>query len=123
MNPVSLIGPLILIGLGILFLLNNFGLHLPFRYIFRELWPFVIILIGVAQLAIFFAAGVRSRPGHLTAGLILVTVGGLFALQNLFHVPFRNTWPMILIAVGVAGVLRFDAGETVGRWTKGGSRR
>lgn len=42
------VGPVVLIGLGVLFLLNNFGL-LPIGQVFR-LWPLALIGIGVMLL-------------------------------------------------------------------------
>ncbi len=41
------IGPLILIGLGVLFLL---GKHLPIGHWIREFWPVILILLGAALL-------------------------------------------------------------------------
>lgn len=46
------VGPLVLIVVGILFLLNNFGL-LHLRDLFHQMgtwWPVILIVIGVAGL-------------------------------------------------------------------------
>ena len=51
-----LTGPLILISLGALLLLNN--LH-PDAHIFSRLWPVIIIVIGLSKVH----EGLLSRPG------------------------------------------------------------
>ena len=73
----SLAGPIILIGIGVLFLLSNLGL-LPSRVwpLLRQLWPVPLILIGIEILV-----GRRSTVGSVISALfILVVVGGLIAL-------------------------------------------
>jgi hypothetical protein len=48
----------------------------------------------------------RSRSGALTAGLILITLGAIFMIEN-FYEPFSawrliyRYWPVILIIIGV----------------------
>jgi hypothetical protein len=44
-------GPLLLIVLGILFLLNNVY---PGVYSFRKMWPVVLIVIGLAKVLEYF---------------------------------------------------------------------
>ncbi len=48
-------------------------------------------------------AGRRHRHnGSFTGGLILVVIGGLFLADNyLPHFSFSDTWPLILVAIGV----------------------
>jgi len=60
----SVSGPLVVIGIGFLFLMNNFY---PEIFTWRELWrywPFLLIGIGVIQLieVIVNAAGDRPMP-------------------------------------------------------------
>jgi len=76
-TPPSLIGPLVLIGIGVLFLLDNFDL-LPVDAwrLLLHLWPVLLILIGIEILV-----GRHSTAGALlTAGLLVIVVGGLIAL-------------------------------------------
>lgn len=42
------IGPFILIGLGLLFLLGNFGVFNNFDYIIDKFWPLILIAVGGA---------------------------------------------------------------------------
>ena len=46
----SLAGPLILIIIGLVFLLRNFGVHIPVWHVFGRFWPLLLILWGVIRL-------------------------------------------------------------------------
>lgn len=50
MRAQSLVGPLILIGIGTIFLLRNMLPEFHIIEIFRDWWPALLILIGLAQL-------------------------------------------------------------------------
>ena len=43
----------------------------------------------------------RCRARGLTGAAILVTLGVLFLLQEFYIAPFRETWPVLLIVVGL----------------------
>ena len=62
----SLAGPLILIVIGMVFLLRNFGVHLPVWHFFGRFWPVLIILWGVIALIEHFTA---LKHGYQTRGL------------------------------------------------------
>ncbi len=51
MRPRSITGPLILVVIGVLFLLNNLGHDIPFWNYLWDYWPFLLIGIGVIRLA------------------------------------------------------------------------
>jgi hypothetical protein len=56
----SLLGPLILIGIGIVFLLHNLvGFEL--FHLIRRYWPVILIIIGLAKLAEYYQSG-RQPP-------------------------------------------------------------
>ena len=58
----SIGGPLIVISIGVLFLLNNFY---PDVFTFRSLflyWPFLLIGLGVIRLIEVFLDAGRARP-------------------------------------------------------------
>ena len=44
----------------------------------------------------------KGKKGQLIAGLVLLTLGSLFILDRLFILEVYISWPMILVAVGVA---------------------
>src|SRR6185312_2594862 len=80
----SLAGPIVLIVIGCLFLLHNFGVHLPSWRAFGRFWPLLLILWGVIKLVEHANA---NRQGYRAAGigagsvllLILIIIFGLGA--------------------------------------------
>jgi putative Mn2+ efflux pump MntP len=54
----------------------------------------------------------RSHTGALVAGLILIFLGILFLVENLYA-PFslwrffERYWPLILIGIGIKGIYRY----------------
>lgn len=111
----SLVGGVILMGIGGVFLLSNLSVHLPFGWAFRNFWPLILIVVGVAQL---LPGGGR---GQWTGGVILITLGVLFFLQQMMDIAFRYTWPVLLIAAGGIGLMKAVGGQSMS--FKGGYRR
>lgn len=80
----SLAGPLILIIIGLVFLLHNFGLRIPIWHLFGRFWPLLLILWGVIRLIEY---SVAPRYGYGRSGLgtgsvfllILIVIIGLSA--------------------------------------------
>ncbi len=80
----SLAGPIVLIVIGCLFLLHNFGIRLPIWRAFGHYWPLLLILWGVIKLVEHTNA---NRQGYRTAGigagsvllLVLIIILGLGA--------------------------------------------
>ncbi len=90
----------ILIGLGVLFLLGQFGLNLSFNW-----WAIFIALPGLAMLNNVYRA--YSSQGKLENNDFVQGAIGLFlillAASFLFDLDFlRNFWPLILVAIGLA---------------------
>jgi hypothetical protein len=54
----SLMGPLIIITVGVLFLIAQFS-----RFSFGDLWPVLLIVIGV----VLVAQQLASKQGHITS--------------------------------------------------------
>lgn len=86
----SFVGPLILIFLGIIFLLNNLGLvGWSVWEILWRFWPVWLIAIGVDMLF-----GRRSRSGGLLAlALVLTMLGGVFYYASLWTDIGTVSWP------------------------------
>jgi len=86
---------LFVIAMGVLFLLKNLGIDIPFD--FWELWPVVLILVGLSQLSS------AADSGQSLSGWIILTIGVLFLLSNLDIIPYgiSDFWPVILILVGL----------------------
>ncbi len=80
----SLAGPIVLIVIGCLFLLHNFGVRLPIWRAFGRFWPLLLILWGVIKLVEHATA---NRQGYRASGigagsvflLLLIIVFGLGA--------------------------------------------
>lgn len=50
MKPRTGLAPLILIGLGVLFLLSNFGMLPNIGALFHRWWPLILIVVGAGML-------------------------------------------------------------------------
>jgi len=107
---------LVLIGIGLLLILKQFGVfhHFPFfhfqnifqpiRNVFHGIghfifsWPMILVIIGIVLLA-----------GKRSGGLVLLIIGGVFILPKLFVISGATIlflFPVILIALGVALVAK-----------------
>ena len=94
----SLLWPVILIGLGIIFLLNNLGLMTGDVWdTALRLWPLLLIAIGLDGFI---------RRGGLVGSSLIIAVGIVFLLSNygylivnVWEVVIR-LWPLLLIAIG-----------------------
>ena len=53
-----MLGPLLLIAIGILFLLNNMY---PGSFRFSRMWPVILIIIGISKVIEYFQAPRQSR--------------------------------------------------------------
>ncbi len=78
-RPRSIAGPIVLIVLGVIFLLGNFGVLTWARIglLFARYWPLLIILWGVVKLIEHYNA---RREGYVPSGIGL---GGVFLLALL----------------------------------------
>ncbi len=74
----SVVGPLILIAIGLLFLLRNFGFTIALFRNFVKFWPVLLILVGLVRVAEFFASRKARRPmprmGGVTVFLLLIVI-------------------------------------------------
>ena len=92
----GLFGGLLLIGFGVLFLLQNLG----FVYFDRvwDFWPVILIVVGLGRLARGWGFG-----GRLWS-LALIAIGVVFLLRNFHFIHgdvWRFLWPLILIFIGL----------------------
>lgn len=97
----GLFGPLILIALGVIFLLDQ--LHvISAGYVFNYFWPAVFIIFGIELLS--------WRPGgvRLFWGVLAIVVGAGWIASNLgyWYLDLTNYWPLILIVVGFSLLFR-----------------
>ncbi len=103
----------VLIGLGVLFLINT-----AFDFSLHRFWPLVLIVLGVYLFAKSWGLLGSYRPGclcercrtrRLMGPAILVTLGVLFLLDNISNVDFGKTWPAILLVIGVVKLMQSNA--------------
>jgi hypothetical protein len=91
-----IVAGVILLGLGALFLLDNFGV-LDARD-FLRFWPAILLALGLTRL---MAPG---KPEERSAGVVLSVLGAVFLLRA-FHVPWfrlRMLWPLLLLILGAS---------------------
>lgn len=85
----SVVGPLILIFIGGLFLLRNFGYTIPLFHNFVKFWPLLLVLIGLVRLAEYFAARSSQRPvptmGFGSVFLMVIVIVAGIGLSAAFH--------------------------------------
>jgi DUF4097 and DUF4098 domain-containing protein YvlB len=91
MRRGSVVGPLILIGIGVLFLLRNFYPNMPVLEVMAQYWPFILIGWGVLRIAEILSWAARSKPlpangvssGEWVLVVFLCLIGsGLYAARN-----------------------------------------
>jgi len=89
---------LILIGVGSAFLMERLGYIESFTL--RQYWPGIIALVGAGQLL------AARDAAQAVKGLFLIFLAGwLYAsIQHLWGLSFQNSWPMVLIAVGLTHI-------------------
>lgn len=91
----GIVPALIVIGIGVLFLLNN--LNIFFMHDIWRFWPVILIAAGLAKM-------VDSPYSNGKAiGGILVGVGALFLANTLgfLNLSWADFWPLVLIGAGL----------------------
>jgi hypothetical protein len=91
----------LLIGLGLLFLLDNLDI-IEARFVFRNMWPLLVLFFGLSRLMF-------GRGGERVFGAIATLFGGLWLGDRLFDWDVNVMgvfWPLILIGLGVSLLFR-----------------
>jgi len=106
-----------LIGLGVLFLLRSSGV---FEFSVDQLWPVVLILLGVWMFAkrwglipsnrVYTHA---ERMRGLVGPVVLVTIGLLSLIENVGGPRWHRTWPILLLAIGITKLLERQGPPTL----------
>ncbi|MYM25009.1 hypothetical protein GTP46_20485 [Duganella sp. FT135W] len=97
---------LIVIGVGMLFLLDNLGwLDLDLRI---HILPTILIAAGILKVL-----QTRTQSGIIIGGG-MVAVGSVFMLKEmgLINIGWNTLWPLVLIGAGVAVVFKSNANRT-----------
>ena len=103
----AFVGGTICIGLGVLFLLDEFRIA-HFGHLVGTYWPLIIVVFGVSKL---------FHPRTLWSGLWLITIGAWLQAVRLhwYDLTYENSWPLLLIAIGAGMVLRTFFGSMTRR--------
>lgn len=93
----------ILVVLGVLFLLKNFGIFDPWKYIsigtiIGKLWPSLFLILPGLMFHSSYFSGNRGNPGVLVPGGILLVLGIVFQINMLFG-GWGIMWPLYIFAV------------------------
>ncbi len=86
---------LIAIAAGVVLLLDHLGMVNAYQ-IFR-LWPAILIVVGVAGLI----QNDGCCRGKMVGNGVLVLVGVVLLLEKLHYVSWAQSWPIILIGLGL----------------------
>jgi hypothetical protein len=102
----ALLGPLALILIGALLLINNLQFGLDLGWLLYQWWPLAIIGLGLTQMLRALTQG-RALAG----GMILILIGTGFQIHKLrpeFTVGemFRTYWPLVLVVIGISQLIR-----------------
>jgi hypothetical protein len=99
----------VLIGLGVLFLLQTAGV---FEFGWDRLWPFFLIGLGIWMFAVRWGlvgsrrtCGRIGRRNSFVGPVVLVTVGVLSLLESYNGPRWHRTWPVLLLAIGITKLL------------------
>jgi len=101
----------VLIGLGVLFLLQTAGV---FYFSVGHLWPLFLIALGawllVKRLGVVGSGHDRYGRAYgrrgITVPAALMTLGVLFFLEQFDNGPgFHRTWPILLLVIGIGMLL------------------
>jgi hypothetical protein len=91
----GIVPALIVIGIGVLFLLNN--LNVFFFHDIWRFWPGILIAVGLVKMVD------SPLPNGKITGGVLVGVGALFLADTMgfLNLSWHDFWPLVLIGAGL----------------------
>ena len=107
------IAAVVLIGLGVLFLVNT-----AFDFSLQRYWSLILIVLGVYLFAKHWGLLATYQPAcacencrtrKLMGPALLVTVGVMFLLHSVTEIGIGKTFPAILLAIGVVKLMQSNA--------------
>jgi len=96
----SMLGGLLWVGLGILFLLRNFGIGPDFWSMAGHYWPILLILLGLGKVIDYFRQkeGVSLRIGEVFGLLLVLVIGS--AISKIPNSAMHDLFLMTPIHIG-----------------------
>lgn len=102
MRRRSIVGQAVLIVAGAILLLHNFYPELNFFPALAEYWPLLLAAAGVLQLAALLARGDWGSAGSaVRLSVLMIAVGVLFSIDHETRYSIAQTWPALLIVLGI----------------------
>lgn len=103
---------LLVIGVGVFFLLRNFGFELPFLA-FRNWWAWLIMIAAISPLS---HALRRYRRVGIVDGIVLQSLLSaaaivMLAMMFILELSWARWWPILVIYGGLCMLLRGRGGE------------
>lgn len=97
-DPGAVVGGLVLLAMGLMFLLDELEVT-SFGYLVRRYWPMILVAVGLPKL---------SSPRTIWSGLWLITLGAWMqaCVLRIGGMTFGSSWPLLLIVAGAGTVLR-----------------
>lgn len=100
----SFAGPIILIIIGVLFLLRNFGIMLPWSFL-ANWWPLLLVLLGVIRLIEYYAARREGEYPPAVGGgtvvlMVFIIIIGL-SITGVYKVREQVNWGQVRDEVGM----------------------
>lgn len=83
----------VLVAVGLIFMASNLG-KLP-DVDFGQLWPFILVVIGVGKLV---TPGEDGRWG----GVSLILLAGIFLAHNYRVLRLHDSWPLFIVLAGLS---------------------
>jgi hypothetical protein len=102
-----LVGGVLLLFLGSLFVLQNLG-YVSVGHL-GDYWPLLLVWVGLTRML--------SRRGTVASGFVIFALGVFFQLERLdvIWVPMRLFWPALLIVIGFGLITDAFIARRVGR--------
>jgi hypothetical protein len=100
----SLLGALLWVGVGILFLLQNFGVGIDFWSLAGRYWPLLLILLGLGKVIDYFLKkdAVSVSIGEIIGILFLLIIGSALTKISTNHfVQIAREWPIQIGGISV----------------------
>lgn len=95
-RPARVVGGVLLVLVGAIFLLQNAGLVQAGRL--SDWWPMLLVWIGLSRLL------APRRAHHVPSGIVVLTLGVALQLDRLgvIWLHMRDLWPLLLVLAGLA---------------------